>query len=439
MQPNRFRFTDLIARKRDRGALTGDEIQAVVDAVTHKTVPDYQISAWLMAVFLNGMTADERTALTLAMTRSGRVLDHSHLHGSKADKHSTGGIGDKVSICLAPAVAACGVWVPMVSGRGLGHTGGTLDKLEAIPGLRTRLDVPEFTRVLEAAGFVMGGQSADIAPADKTLYALRDVTATVESLPLIASSIMSKKLAEGIDALVLDVKVGSGAFMKTLADARALATALVELGKGVGVATTAFLTDMDQPLGLAIGNANETAEAIDVLHGKGPADLIELTAILGGEMLRLGGVARNLDEGKAKIRASFADGSALARMKTMVELQGGDPTVCDDTSRLPRPAFRGELLAARSGVVTGFETAGLGYTIIALGGGRNTAEDVVHPEVGIDLLVKRGHVVKAGDPIAVVGARSADDLAMGLGRLRAQIHIGDTAAAEPPLILEVIH
>ena len=433
-----MRFTDLIRVKRDSGELSTEQIQAFVDAVTDGSAPDYQVSALLMAIFLNGMSTRERGDLTRAMTHSGDVLQLQHIAARKVDKHSTGGIGDKVSICLAPAVAACGVSVPMVSGRGLGHTGGTLDKLEAIPGLVTRLETARFIQVLETCGYVMGGQSADIAPADKKLYSLRDVTATVESLPLIASSIMSKKLAEGIDGLVLDVKVGSGAFMKTLDDARALAQALVDLGNQVGVTTTAFLTDMDQPLGNAIGNANETAEAIEVMRGGGPTDLVELTALLGGEMLVLGGVASDLEAGKARIVQSFHDGTALAAMRQMIGEQSGDPGVCDDLKRLPQPALTRDLLATEAGFVTGFETERLGHIVIGLGGGRNTAEDEIDPSVGIHIYKKRGDAVLVGTPLARVEAADEATLTVALQALAESIHVGGHRPGSQPILLETI-
>ena len=433
-----MKFIDIIRSKRDKKALTQPEIQALVDAVTRGTVPDYQVTALLMAIYLNGMTVEERAALTLAMVRSGDVLDLSHLAGRKVDKHSTGGIGDKVSICLAPAVAACGVVVPMVSGRGLGHTGGTLDKLEAIPGFETRLSTERFKDVVSACGLVLAGQSADIAPADKKLYALRDVTATVESLPLIASSILSKKLAEGLDGLVMDVKVGNGAFMKTLDDARALARAIVDIGKRCGVAVTAFLTDMDQPLGLAIGNANETAEALEVLRGRGPADLVHLTTVLGAEMCVLGGVAATAEEGAALISKAIASGAALERMRHVVRLQGGDVRVCDDPSRLAMAPCTGDVLAARGGVVSGFQTERLGRVVIDLGGGRNVVDDVVDPSVGIDLFKKRGDAVRAGEPLARVAASTPSRLAAAIAAVGECVHVGDAAPAETPIVLEVL-
>ena len=438
MYPRPVRFVDLIRRKRDGEALSTAEIDAVVDAITSGSAPDYQLSAWLMAVFLQGMSARERGDLTRAMTHSGDVLDLAHLDGGKVDKHSTGGVGDKVSICLAPAVAACGVWVPMVSGRGLGHTGGTLDKLEAVPGLETRLTTERFIAVLAECGFVMGGQSGDIAPADKKLYSLRDVTSTVESLPLIASSIMSKKLAEGIGGLVLDVKVGSGAFMKTLEDARALARALVDIGGHVGVTTTAFLTDMDQPLGNAIGNANEMAEALEVMRGGGPADLVEITTLLGGEMCVLGSVAKDLDAGRAMITRALNDGSAMERMRLMVAAQGGDTRVCDEPDRLPRAPLAADVIARATGFVSRFETERLGRIVIALGGGRNVATDEVDPAVGIEVLRKRGAAVKPGDVLARVTAQTQDALDQAVSDVSQSIHIADEAPEARPLLIEVI-
>lgn len=432
------RFVDLIQKKRDGRPLSDAEIQAVVDAVTLDSAPDYQVSALLMAIFLNGMTTAERGALTRAMMNSGDVLDFSHLAAAKVDKHSTGGVGDKVSLCLAPAVAACGVVVPMVSGRGLGHTGGTLDKLESIPGLVTRLTTERFIEVVERCGFVMAGQSGDIAPADKKLYALRDVTATVESLPLIASSIMSKKLAEGIGGLVLDVKVGSGAFMKTQAQAVELARALVDLGKAVDVATTAFLTDMDQPLGRAIGNANEMAEALDVLRGGGPDDLVAITRLLGGEMCVLAGVSENHADGEARIQEVLASGAAMEKMRLMVELQGGDPRVCDDSELLPQPRLAGEVWAERDGFVQSFATEALGHAVIGLGGGRNRAEDTVDPAVGIEVLCKRGAPVRRGQPLARVMANSESKLDDGLTAVTEAIVVGEERPADRPLVLEVL-
>ena len=431
-------FLDIIRKKRDGEALTRAEIDALVAAVTDGSAPDYQVSALLMAIFLNGMTETERGDLTQAMVHSGDVLDLSHLPGRKVDKHSTGGVGDKVSLCLAPAVAACGVIVPMVSGRGLGHTGGTLDKLEAIRGLQTRLETAQFLDVVQRCGFVMAGQSGDIAPADRKLYSLRDVTATVESLPLIASSIMSKKLAEGLDGLVLDVKVGDGAFMKTQDAARTLALALQDIGQRCGLAVTAFLTDMDQPLGLAIGNANEMAEARDVMRGGGPADLVELTQLIGGEMCVLGGVAGSPEEGRALVEATLGDGRAMDRMRAMVAAQGGDVAACDDPQRLPAPAVTAEVTAARDGWVAGFRTEALGRAVIALGGGRLRTSDAVDPSVGLLLRKKRGDRVRAGEALCQVGAASEGALAEALATVTECIQLGDRPPPHRPLVLEAI-
>ncbi|MFT5430551.1 MAG: pyrimidine-nucleoside phosphorylase [Myxococcota bacterium] len=432
------RFVDIIRAKRDGAELSAGQIQFVVDAVKHETVPTYQISAWLMAVFLQGMTAAESGLLTRAMTHSGDVLDLGHIPKRKVDKHSTGGVGDKVSICLAPAVAACGVSVPMVSGRGLGHTGGTLDKLESIAGIRTRLGTDEFIAILEKVGFVMGGQSGEIAPVDKTLYALRDVTGTVESMPLIASSIMSKKLAEGIDGLVLDVKVGSGAFMKTLDDARTLARMLVDLGAQVNVAVTAFLTDMGQPLGRAIGNACEMAEALEVMRGGGPSDLVEITEILGGEMCVHGGVADSFEAGRALIRKALNDGSAMDRMRQMVALQGGNPAVCDDFTLLPQPAHRIDVVADRGGFVSTFDTAAIGMAVVDMGGGRLVAEAEVDPAPGIDMLVNRGDRVETGQVMAIIGASKAAQLEAARSAVFGAITLSDTEPDRVPLVLDIV-
>jgi len=422
---------DIIRAKRDGRVLSEAEIQAVVDAVTHNTVPDYQVAAWLMAVYLNGMTADERGHLVRAMLHSGHVLDFSHLSSRTVDKHSTGGIGDKVSICLAPAVAACGVAVPMIAGRGLGHTGGTLDKLEAIPGFEVRLDEHRFRSIVDAVGVVIAGQSAAIAPADKRLYALRDVTGTVESYPLIAASIMSKKLAEGLNGLVLDVKVGSGAFMKTRASANELASILVETGKAVGVSTTAFITDMNQPLGCAIGNANETQEALSVLHGTGPKDLVDITTILGGEMCVLGGVAADLEAGKDMITKAISSGAAITIMERMIEAQGGDPSVCDPGYAFPKAPITREIIAQRSGVISGFDNESFGWAMIDLGGGRRKVTDAIDYTVGIEVMRTVGEQVGAGDRLATVHARSDSGLDAVVESLERAIHIANEANTLP--------
>jgi pyrimidine-nucleoside phosphorylase len=393
------RATDIILKKRDGGALSRDEIAFVIDGVTHGSVPDYQISAWLMAVLWRGMSTEETAWLTDAMVHSGVRLDLSDIPGVKVDKHSTGGVGDKTSLILAPLAAACGVPVPMMSGRGLGHTGGTLDKLEAIPGFRVNLSIDEMMTALRRNGCAMIGQTAEIAPADKKLYAMRDVTGTVESIPLISASIMSKKIAEGIDALVLDVKSGSGAFMKTLAASRQLAESLVAIGAAAGVRTEAIITMMDAPLGCAVGNALEVAECIEVLKGSGPADLVDVSVELTARMLVLGGVAADRSAARERVRAAIASGDGLERFRHIIETQGGDPRVVDDTTRLPAAPYRHVLKATRAGYVTAMDAGLVGRASVLLGAGRDRAEDPVDPAVGLVLLVKPGQQVSDGDGV----------------------------------------
>jgi pyrimidine-nucleoside phosphorylase len=398
----------LIRAKRDGGTLSPEQITALVDAYTAGAVPDYQMSAFLMAAFLRGLSDEEAAALTRAMLYSGEVLDLSDVRGTKVDKHSTGGVGDKVSLALAPIVAACGVPVPMISGRGLGHTGGTLDKLEAIPGFRTDLDIDTYRRQLAEIGVVMIGQTAEIAPADRKLYALRDVTATVEFIPFIAASIMSKKLAEGIDALVLDVKAGRGAFMREEADARRLAETLVGIGTEFGKPTVALLTAMDVPLGRGVGNWPETAEAIRMLHGDtdGAEDFAEVTLALAGEMLALGGAAGSAQEGRERAETAISDGSALDKMRQLVATQGGDVTVIDEPDTRPGslPVAVLEAPAEAEGYVADLDALALGLAAVALGAGRATKEDVVDPVAGFRLLKKPGDSVLAGEPLVEVFA-----------------------------------
>jgi pyrimidine-nucleoside phosphorylase len=426
-------LVELIAKKRDGGALEEAEIQRIIASYLDGTLADYQLSALLMAVFFRGMTDAETVALTRAMLHSGDVLDLSSVPGIKVDKHSTGGVGDKVSLCLAPLVAACGVPVPMVSGRGLGHTGGTLDKLEAIPGFRVDLSTDRFASLVRDVGVSMIGQTARIAPADKRIYALRDVTATVESIPLIVASILSKKLAEGIDGLVLDVKVGRGAFMKTEADARALATALVRVGTAAGKKVVALLTRMDDPLGLAIGNANETREAIDVLFGKGPADLVECTLALGSEMLRIGGVAASDAEARAKLADAITTGRAARVLERMIEGHGGDPRVVGDTSLLAMAPVVLEARAARSGFVGAIDALELGLSAVAMGAGRTRADQAVDHGVGIDLAKKPGDAVAAGEVLATLHVRDASTAP--LERVRAAFRIDDARPDLGPLLV----
>jgi pyrimidine-nucleoside phosphorylase len=428
-------LVELIARKRDGQPLTDAQIERLVRAYTEGDLADYQMSAWLMAVFFRGMSDDETVALTRAMLHSGDEIDLSDVPGVKVDKHSTGGVGDKVSICLAPLVAACGVPVPMISGRGLGHTGGTLDKLEAIPGFDVRLGIDAFRRIVREVGACMIGQTDRLAPADRRMYALRDVTATVESIPLIVASILSKKLAEGIDALVLDVKVGRGAFMKTEADARALATALVRVGTAAGKKVVALLTDMSAPLGRAVGNAIETREALEVLHGRGPADLIECTFALGSEMLRLGGVAGTDAEARAKLAAAIASGGAVEVMERMVAAQGGDAAVVRDPARLRHAAVTVPIESDEAGVVVGVDALEIGLSGVAMGAGRTRADQQVDPAVGIHLDVARGDRVERGAVLARLFVREARDADVVRARVRGAFRIGPTAEAIPPLVL----
>ncbi len=428
----------IIARKRDGHALTRDEIAAFVRGATDGSWADYQLSALLMAIFLKGMTPEETAHYTDAMMRSGVVADLSAVPGIKVDKHSTGGVGDKVSIPLAPMVVACGVPVPMISGRGLGHSGGTLDKLESIPGFRTDLSLDAYCAQVARIGCALIGQTKDLAPSDKKLYALRDVTATVECIPLICGSILSKKLAEGIDALVLDVKFGRGAFMKTLAEARQLAAALVAVGRAGGKNVRALLTAMDQPLGRAVGNALEVAESIACLRGTGPADLMEVTHALGAHMLMLGGVAKTEAEARAKLERVVRDGTAFAKFREIVAAQGGDVRAIDDPARLPQAKFKVPLPAPRAGVVSDVDAMGVALAALRLGAGRAKASDSIDPAVGVDALVKVGECVAAGAPLCVIHA--SDEAAMSEAKrmLAAAIAVGDSAPLSAPLIGDIV-
>lgn len=429
---------ELIQRKRDGGTLTAEEIDWLIRSYVDGTVPDYQMAAMAMAIFLRGLDADELAAWTGAMLHSGDVLDLSDIPRPKVDKHSTGGVGDKVSIPLAPMVAACGVAVPMMSGRGLGHTGGTLDKLESIPGFTTALDPGRFHDVLDRCGVVLAGQSESLDPADRKLYALRDATATVESIPLIASSILSKKLAEDLDALVLDVKVGSGAFMKQARDARDLAQTMVGIGRAHGVAVTAFLTDMSTPLGHEVGNANEIRESLDILRGGGPADLVEIVLTLGAEMLRLAGLADDTADARRRLEQSRRDGSALEAFRCVVEAQGGDPTVLDDPTRLPAADDHYELPAPRAGFVTRCDAYDVGMAAVRLGAGRERKEDEIDPAVGITVLAKPGAEVSEGQPLARVAYHDPSRLAEARSWLERAWEIGDAPPAPTPLVLDRI-
>jgi len=397
-----MRIVDLIRKKRDAGELTREEIQFLVGGYTRGEVPDYQVSAWLMAVVLKGMTRAELAALTEAMLHSGQVLDLSTLPGKKVDKHSTGGVGDKTSLIIAPVVAATGLKVPMISGRGLGHTGGTLDKLESIPGFNVNLSLDEFRRVLAECGCALIGQTAEIAPADKSLYALRDVTGTVESPNLICASIMSKKLAEGIDALVLDVKTGSGAFMKRHEDAVHLAQLMVETGVRMGKRVVALITDMDQPLGRYVGNVLEVEECIYVLRGEVRNDLYELCLELSAWMFLLGERCNAIEAGKQLAAEMIASGRALDKFREIVRLQGGDPATVDDPRRLPRARNTRDVLSPATGYVTSIACEQIGVASCVLGGGREKKEDTIDPAVGLILHKKVGDRVTAGERICTI-------------------------------------
>ena len=393
---------EIIRAKRDGRNLPAEAIRALLDGYVAGKVQDYQMAAFCMAVFFRGMDDAETGALTLAMLRSGEVLDLSDLPGVKVDKHSTGGVGDKVSLALAPIAAACGVVVPMISGRGLGHTGGTLDKLEAIPGFEVNLTVERFREVLAATGACLIGQTDRLAPADRRLYALRDVTATVESIPLIAASIMSKKLAEGLDALVLDVKVGSGAFMKSRPEAERLARALCGIGTQMGKRVVALLTGMDEPLGRAIGNALEVKEAVELLRGGGPSDLVEVTLELAAEMMVLAGRAEGLAEARALAREAVASGRAFAKLLEIVRAQGGLAEALEDPARLPSGKGTCEVPAPRAGVVLSIEAEALGLAAVALGAGRARADERVDHGVGLVVSKKVGDRVEKGESLCTV-------------------------------------
>ncbi|MBM3694583.1 MAG: thymidine phosphorylase [Actinobacteria bacterium] len=425
---------EIIQRKRDGGPLSPQQIRWVIGEYAADRLPDYQMAALLMAVFKEGLDAEELAAWVDAMLHSGDTLDFSHVAAPKIDKHSTGGVGDKVSLPLGPMVAACGVAVPMMSGRGLGHTGGTLDKLETIPGFRTALDPPEFRALLARTGLVLAGQSETLVPADRRLYALRDATGTVESIPLISSSIMSKKLAEGLDGLVLDVKVGRGAFMKRLEDSRTLAETMVGIGRSYGTPVRAVLTDMSQPLGREVGNACEVAESVEVLRGGGPADLVDVTYRLGEEMLLLGGAAADRAEGRARLERAVASGAALEKLVEVVAAQGGDPRVIHDPSLLPSAPHRHEVAAARGGFLTRCDALDLGVAATRLGAGRERKEDTIDPRVGLRVLVKVGDPVEAGQPLVRLAWADAARLAEALPLVERALEVGDERSAPPPLV-----
>ena len=432
-----MRTVDIIRAKRDGGALTREQIAWMVRGASDGSIPDYQLSAWLMAVWLRGMTPAETAALTEAMVESGVRVDLSHVPGVKVDKHSTGGVGDKTSLILAPLVTACGVPVPMMSGRGLGHTGGTLDKLESIAGFRTRLTLDEYRAQVAAIGCALIGQTDEVAPADRTLYALRDVTGTVESLPLICASILSKKIAEGIDALVLDVKTGSGAFMAREDDARALADALVGLAERSGLKVAALLTQMDEPLGRMVGNALEVRECVEILAGAaGPSDLADLSIELAALMVWLGTPGSSLAEARQAVRGALASGKGLATFRAIVERQGGDVRMIDDVSALPAAPVVRPFVATRAGHVSRIDAGLVGRAAVQLGAGRARAEDTVDPAVGFEIVASSGTFVATGDPVIVVHARRPEDADAVQALLAQAVTIADAAPPRPPLILD---
>lgn len=431
-----MRMLDIIDKKRNDGELTAAEIAFFIDGVVNKTIPDYQISALLMAIYFQDMTVAERKTLTMKMMESGDRIDLSAVPGIKVDKHSTGGVGDKVSLPLAAMVAAVGIPVPMISGRGLGHTGGTLDKLEAIPGMQVEISEQDFVKQVTEQGLAIIGATGDIAPADKRIYALRDVTDTVDSLPLIASSIMSKKIASGTDALVIDVKTGAGAFMKTKEQAVALAQALVEIGQSVGMQCIALITDMNQPLGYKIGNALEIEESLDLLKGQGPADLKELTLALGSYMVVLGQKAPDVTTAKKMLEDTIASGAALERFRAMISAQGGDSRVVDDYSLLPHAQYQIDLSAPHSGVITQIAADELGIASMLLGGGRQQASDQLDYAVGLELHKKIGDSVQEGETIVTIHSNQAAVPEVEKLLLN-NIQIGTTASV-PPMIYQVV-
>lgn len=433
-----MRIVDIIAAKRDNHPLSSEQIQFVVDGVSAGTLPDYQISALLMAIVLRGMTPEETATLTLAMARSGECVDLADIPGVKVGKHSTGGVGDKVSIVLAPLVAACGVPVPKMSGRGLGHTGGTLDKLESIPGFRVDLTIAEFKQVLRDVGTSIIGQTTTLAPADKKLYALRDVTATVESLPLICASVMSKKIAEGSNALVLDVKCGDGALIQDPAEARALAQSMVTIGGYAGLRTEAFVTDMDAPLGNAVGNALEIVECLDTLKGRGPRDLTDVVLRLAARMVVLGGIDTDAASSRRRVEEALLSGRALQTFARMIEKQSGDPRVVDDESRVPATPDRQLLEAPRSGFVTALRAGAVGRASHGLGAGRSKVGDAVDHAVGVVAKVKPGDAVQKGQPVLELHHRAGRGLEAAVALCRDAITIGEEAPpARPKVLAEV--
>ncbi len=433
-----MRAVDVLQRKRDGQELSAEEIAFIVDSYGRGDLPDYQAAALAMAIVLRGMTSAETRCLTERMLRSGAVLDLSDLPGAKVDKHSTGGVGDKTSLVLAPLAAACGVVVPMISGRGLAHTGGTLDKLESIPGLRVRLSLAEFRSLLERAGLAMIGATEEIAPVDRKLYALRDVTATVDSVPLIAASIMSKKLAEGISGLVLDVKTGDGAFARRQEEATALARTMVEIGQAMGCRVQALVTDMDQPLGQAVGNALEVAEAVQTLKGRGPRDVESLSVELAARMLALADGALTVEAARAKVRGALKSGAGLEKLREVIELQGGDARVVDQPGRLPRARESVVLPAPHDGRVTHIACREIGRAAMVLGAGRETVMSRIDPTAGLLLHKKVGDLVIEGEPLLTLFSHDAASIEAARAGLADAIRIGPEARPMAPLVRLVV-
>ena len=433
-----MRTVDVIRRKRDGGALSRDEIEFFVAGVTDGTIPDYQAAALLMAIVLRGMTAGETAQLTDSMVRSGVRVTFDDIPGVAVDKHSTGGVGDKTSLILAPLAIACGAVVPMMSGRGLGHTGGTLDKLESIPGFRTALSLPEFRTAVREVGGALIGQTSEIAPADRRLYGLRDVTGTVESIPLISASIMSKKIAEGIGALILDVKTGGGAFMKSADEARRLAESLVSIGNASGVRTEALVTRMDAPLGREVGNASEVIESIETLKGRGPSDLEQLSVLLAARMLVLAGIASDEQAAERSVRTALQSGAGVEAFRRIIAHQGGDPRVIDDYDLLPSTADEHLVAASRGGVVTHLHAEPIGRAAVALGAGRNTLNDIVDPAVGITVVAPPGAAVAEGEAVLLVRHRGGRGLADAVALLEAAVDIGDQLVRVDSLVVDTI-
>jgi len=429
---------DIILKKRKGLELSTEEIEFFVNGFTKGEVPDYQASALLMAIFFNKMNKRETADLTMAMVNSGDKIDLSSINGVKVDKHSTGGVGDKTSICLTPLVASLGVPVAKMSGRGLGHTGGTIDKLEAFNGFSVELSEETFINNSNAIGIALTGQTGNIAPADKKIYALRDVTATVDNMSLIASSIMSKKIASGADAIVLDVKVGDGAFMKTPEDAKALAREMVDIGSSVGRKTIGVISDMDQPLGYAIGNSLEVKEAIELLKGNGPKDLLELTLTLGSYMLVCGKTARNFEEGKALLLENINNGKGLEKLKEFVKAQGGDASLIDDTDKFPKAKYVVEVKAAQSGVISKINAEAFGLIAMELGAGRETKESIIDLSVGIVLNKKRGEVVKEGDILAYIHSNDESNIEKAKNDIIKNMIISNSLDKEIPLIYDIV-